>query len=69
MIITSAIILVFVVAGFEETTYTVHETDSMAEVCIRVFNPPANEALAFAISLEYTTRQDTAGKLNDASNW
>ncbi len=51
------------VVGFEEANYTVNETDATAEVCILVFNPPADEALAFNINLEAATREGTAGKL------
>ena len=51
------------IVGFEQTSYTVNETDGSQEVCIQIFNPPPNEQLAFTITLAYNSLDVTASKL------
>ena len=51
------------IVGFEQSNYTINETNVSQEVCVVVFSPPAYEELVFHIDLLYETRTGTAGKL------
>ncbi len=50
-----------VIVGFEESNYTVSESDNDVEVCVQVFNNP-ERLLAFQIILTYLSIGVTAGK-------
>ena len=49
-------------AGFQEASYTVHENDDNAEVCIML--PPTE----LTINMAYTTRTVTAGEVHNGFN-
>ncbi len=61
-------IIIFIVAfvGFESSSYTVNESDTV-EVCIVVTNPPAGAPLIFRIITQHLTRSGTAGNKNEQS--
>ncbi len=50
-----------VIVGFEESNYTVSESENDVEVCMQVFNDP-ERLLVFQIILTYFSIRVTAGK-------
>ena len=58
------VLSVAVVVGFVQTKYNISEDIFFVDVCVRVFNPPANEDLVFGIDMIIQPRNNTAGKFS-----
>ena len=51
-----------IIIGFEETEYTVNESDGTVEVYVRVFNPPEGQTLPATVDLVIQTVAGSASE-------